>query len=442
MKVAFKTLGCKLNYSETSSISREFIKKGFQKVSFNEASDIYIINTCSVTQNADKEFKYLVNKVKKSNPDSSVVAIGCYAQLKPKKISNIPGVDLVIGADKKFDVLNYLNIDNKESKRIHSCEINSVDFFKSSFSLGERTRSFLKVQDGCDYKCTYCTIPLARGKSRSGEILKLVENAKYLVSNGIKEIVLTGVNIGDYGIFDAKSNKRESNFLELMTHFNKINDLERIRISSIEPNLLNDDIIEFVTNSKKFVNHFHIPLQSGSDKILKLMKRRYLSDLYKSRVNKIKDLMPYCCIGVDVIVGFPGETENDFKDTINFLENLDISYLHVFSYSDRDNTESNTFIDKLPAKIKSKRSKILRDLSLKKKKIFYKKNMNTVRPVLFESKNHDGYIFGYTDNYIRVKSVWSNELVDKIIDCKLIEIDDDLVVRVKTKTNVTKALHR
>ena len=442
MKVAFKTLGCKLNYSETSSISREFIKKGFQKVSFNEASDIYIINTCSVTQNADKEFKYLVNKVKKSNPDSSVVAIGCYAQLKPKKISNIPGVDLVIGADKKFDVLNYLNIDNNESKRIHSCEINSVDFFKSSFSLGERTRSFLKVQDGCDYKCTYCTIPLARGKSRSGEILKLVENAKYLVSKGIKEIVLTGVNIGDYGIFDAKSNKKETNFLELMTHFNKINDLERIRISSIEPNLLNDDIIEFVTNSKKFVNHFHIPLQSGSDKILKLMKRRYLSDLYKSRVNKIKDLMPYCCIGVDVIVGFPGETENDFKDTINFLENLDISYLHVFSYSDRDNTESNTFIDKLPAKIKSKRSKILRDLSLKKKKIFYKKNMNTVRPVLFESKNHDGYIFGYTDNYIRVKSVWSNELVDKIIDCKLIEIDDDLVVRVKTKTNVTKALHR
>ena len=442
MKVAFKTLGCKLNYSETSSISREFIKKGFQKVSFNEASDIYIINTCSVTQNADKEFKYLVNKVKKSNPDSSVVAIGCYAQLKPKKISNIPGVDLVIGADKKFDVLNYLNIDNEESKRIHSCEINSVDFFKSSFSLGERTRSFLKVQDGCDYKCTYCTIPLARGKSRSGEILKLVENAKYLVSNGIKEIVLTGVNIGDYGIFDAKSNKRESNFLELMTHFNKINDLERIRISSIEPNLLNDDIIEFVTNSKKFVNHFHIPLQSGSDKILKLMKRRYLTDLYKSRVNKIKDLMPHCCIGVDVIVGFPGETENDFKDTFNFLENLDISYLHVFSYSDRDNTESNTFIEKLPGKIKSERSKILRDLSLKKKKIFYKKNMNTVRPVLFESKNHDGYIFGYTDNYIRVKSVWSNELVDKIIDCKLIEIDDDLVVRVKTKTNVTKALHR
>ena len=350
MKVAFKTLGCKLNYSETSSISREFIKKGFQKVSFNEASDIYIINTCSVTQNADKEFKYLVNKVKKSNPDSSVVAIGCYAQLKPKKISNIPGVDLVIGADKKFDVLNYLNIDNKENNRIHSCEINSVDFFKSSFSLGERTRSFLKVQDGCDYKCTYCTIPLARGKSRSGEILKLVENAKYLVSNGIKEIVLTGVNIGDYGIFDAKSNKRESNFLELMTHFNKINDLERIRISSIEPNLLNDDIIEFVTNSKKFVNHFHIPLQSGSDKILKLMKRRYLTDLYKSRVNKIKDLMPQCCIGVDVIVGFPGETENDFKDTFNFLENLEISYFHVFSYSDRDNTESNTFIEKLPGK--------------------------------------------------------------------------------------------
>ena len=279
-------------------------------------------------------------------------------------------------------------------------------------------------------------------KSRSGEILKLVENAKYLVSNGIKEIVLTGVNIGDYGIFDVNSNKRESNFLELMTHFNKINDLERIRISSIEPNLLNDDIIDFVTNSKKFVNHFHIPLQSGSDKILKLMKRRYLTNLYESRINKIKDLMPNCCIGVDVIVGFPGETEKDFNETLNFLRKLDISYLHVFSYSDRDNTESNFIENKLPNYVKSERSKILRQLSLKKKRTFYEYNINSERPVLFESKNSDGYIYGYTDNYIRVKAIWSNELVDKIIDCKLEKIDDDLIVRAKALIKMPKVLHQ
>ncbi len=442
MKVAFKTLGCKLNYSETSSISREFVKKGFQKVSFNESSDIYIINTCSVTHNADKEFKYLVNKVKKKNPKSSVVAIGCYAQLKPKKISNISGVDLVVGADKKFDVLNYLNLDNKENSNVHSCEISSVDFFKSSFSMGERTRSFLKVQDGCDYKCTYCTIPLARGKSRSGQILQLVENAKYLVSNGIKEIVLTGVNIGDFGIFDINSSKKESNFFELIKHFNKIRNLSRLRISSIEPNLLGNEIIDFVFKSKKFVNHFHIPLQSGSDKILKLMKRRYLTSLYESRIKKIKELMPNCCIGVDVIVGFPGETDKDFNETFNFLRKLDISYLHVFSYSDRDNTESNLMENKVPNNLKSKRSKILRELSLEKKRVFYENNINSERPVLFESKNFDGYIFGYTDNYIRVKALWSKDLVDNVINCKLDYIDKDLVVKVKSKINVAKVLHQ
>ncbi len=441
MKVAFKTLGCKLNYSETSSISREFVKKGYEKVSFDDASDIYVINTCSVTQNADKEFKYLVNKVKRKNPNSSVIAIGCYAQLKPKKISEIPGVDLVLGADKKFDILNYLNLEDQDNNNIHSCEINSVDFFKSSYSLGDRTRSFLKVQDGCDYKCTYCTIPQARGKSRSGTISELLDNVKHLVASGVKEIVLTGVNIGDYGIFDTKTKKRETNFYELISNIDLIPDLDRVRISSIEPNLLSDEIIQFVQNSNSFVKHFHIPLQSGSDKILKLMKRRYLKDLYISRINKIKELMPDCCIGVDVIVGFPGETEEDFNETYEFLKALNISYLHVFSYSERDNTESLKINYKIPKKIRATRSQILRKLSNKKKKNFYKSNMNQIRPVLFESKNYDGYIYGYTDNYIRVKTLWSKNLVDNVVDCELINIDDEIIMNAKVYEKETIALH-
>ena len=442
MKVAFKTLGCKLNYSETSSISREFVKKGYEKVSFDDASDIYVINTCSVTQNADKEFKYLVNRVKRKNPNSSVVAIGCYAQLKPKKISEIPGVDLVLGADKKFDILNYLNLEDQENNNIHSCEINSVDFFKSSYSLGDRTRSFLKVQDGCDYKCTYCTIPQARGKSRSGTISEILDNVKHLVASGVKEIVLTGVNIGDYGIFDTKTKKRETNFYELISNIDLIPDLDRVRISSIEPNLLSDEIIQFVHNSNSFVKHFHIPLQSGSDKILKLMKRRYLKNLYISRINKIKELMPDCCIGVDVIVGFPGETEEEFNETYEFLKALNISYLHVFSYSERDNTESLKINHKIPKKIRAIRSQILRKLSDKKKMNFYKSNINQIRPVLFESKNYDGYIYGYTDNYIRVKTIWSKSLVDKIVECKLLELDNDLVVKAKSFQNESIALHQ
>ena len=442
MKVAFKTLGCKLNYSETSSISREFTKKGYLKVPFEESSDIYVINTCSVTQNADKEFKYLVNKVKRKNPDSSVVAIGCYAQLKPKEISNIQGVDLVLGADKKFDILSYINLDKKDNNNIHSCEINSVDFFKNSYSLGDRTRSFLKVQDGCDYKCTYCTIPRARGKSRSGKVSELIGNAKYLVSKGVKEIVLTGVNIGDYGIFDVKTKKRESSFLELISNINLISDLDRVRISSIEPNLLTDEIIQFVYLSNNFVRHFHIPLQSGSDKILKLMKRRYLRKLYETRVEKIKELMPDCCIGVDVIVGFPGETDDDFIETYNFLKNLDISYLHVFSYSERDNTASLHIKQKVPKKVRAQRSQILRKLSNEKKKFFYLSNLSQSRPVLFESKNNDGYIYGYTDNYIRVKTIWSKSLVDKIVECKLLELDNDLVVKAKSFQNESIALHQ
>ena len=441
MKVAFKTLGCKLNYSETSSISREFVKKGYEKVPFDDVSDIYVINTCSVTQNADKEFKYLVNKVKRKNPHSSVVAIGCYAQLKPKKISKIPGVDLVLGADKKFEILNYLNLENQDNNNIHSCEINSVDFFKSSYSLGDRTRSFLKVQDGCDYKCTYCTIPQARGKSRSGTIPELLDNIKYLVASGVKEIVLTGVNIGDYGIFDTKSKKRETNFHELISNIDIIPDLNRVRISSIEPNLLSDEIIQFVHNSNSFVEHFHIPLQSGSDKILMLMKRRYLKNLYISRINKIKELMPDCCIGVDVIVGFPGETEEDFNETYEFLKALNISYLHVFSYSERDNTESLKINHKVPKKTRVIRSQILRKLSDKKKMNFYKSNINQIRPVLFESKNYDGYIYGYTDNYIRVKTLWSKNLVDNVVDCELIKIDDGIIVNAKVYEKEAIALH-
>ena len=441
MKVAFKTLGCKLNYSETSSISREFVKKGYEKVSFDDASDIYVINTCSVTQNADKEFKYLVNKVKRKNPNSSVVAIGCYAQLKPKKISEIPGVDLVLGADKKFDILNYLNLEDQDNNNIHSCEINSVDFFKSSYSLGDRTRSFLKVQDGCDYKCTYCTIPQARGKSRSGTISEILDNVKHLVASGVKEIVLTGVNIGDYGIFDTKTKKRETNFYELISNIDLIPDLNRVRISSIEPNLLSDEIIQFVHNSNSFVKHFHIPLQSGSDKILKLMKRRYLKNLYISRINKIKELMPDCCIGVDVIVGFPGETEEDFNETYEFLKALNISYLHVFSYSERDNTESLKINHKIPKKIRAIRSQILRKLSEKKKMNFYKSNINQIRPVLFESKNYDGYIYGYTDNYVRVKTLWSKNLVDNVVDCELIKIDDGIIMNAKVYEKEAIALH-
>ena len=441
MKVAFKTLGCKLNYSETSSISREFVKKGYEKVSFDDASDIYVINTCSVTQNADKEFKYLVNKVKRKNPNSSVVAIGCYAQLKPKKISEIPGVDLVLGADKKFDILNYLNLEDQDNNNIHSCEINSVDFFKSSYSLGDRTRSFLKVQDGCDYKCTYCTIPQARGKSRSGTISEILDNVKHLVASGVKEIVLTGVNIGDYGIFDTKTKKRETNFYELISNIDLIPDLKRVRISSIEPNLLSDEIIQFVHYSNSFVKHFHIPLQSGSNKILKLMKRRYLKNLYLSRINKIKELMPDCCIGVDVIVGFPGETEEDFNETYEFLKALNISYLHVFSYSERDNTESLKINHKIPKKTRAIRSQILRKLSDKKKMNFYKSNINQIRPVLFESKNYDGYIYGYTDNYIRVKTLWSKNLVDNVVDCELIKIDDGIIMNAKVYEKETIALH-
>ena len=425
MKVAFKTLGCKLNFSETSTISREFTKNGYEKVDFNKKSDIYVINTCSVTQNADKEFKYLVNKTKKNNPNAYVVAIGCYAQLKPKEISSIDGVDLVLGADKKFDILNYLEFDKKISQNYHSCEISNVDKFKPSYSFGDRSRSFLKIQDGCDYQCSYCTIPLARGKSRSPSVNSVIDSIKVLIDKGVKEVVLTGVNIGDFGI-NENVKSRKNNFFDLLNQISKINDLKRLRISSIEPNLLNNDIIDLVSECEKILPHFHIPLQSGSDKILRLMKRRYMRNVYEKRFDYIKKRIPQACIGSDVIVGFPGEDELEFTETYNFLKSIDISYLHVFSYSERSNTKSVLIDNKVSKNLKNKRSKLLRELSNSKKLKFYKKNIKNYHNVLFENENKNGYIYGYTENYIRVKSLWSNSKKNKILNCYLEGIDSNL----------------
>ena len=424
MKVAFKTLGCKLNFSETSTISREFTKNGYEKVDFNKKSDIYVINTCSVTQNADKEFKYLVNKTKKNNPNAYVVAIGCYAQLKPKEISSIDGVDLVLGADKKFDILNYLEFDKKISQNYHSCEISNVDKFKPSYSFGDRSRSFLKIQDGCDYQCSYCTIPLARGKSRSPSVNSVIDSIKVLIDKGVQEVVLTGVNIGDFGI-NENVKSRKNNFFDLLNQISKINDLKRLRISSIEPNLLNNDIIDLVSECEKILPHFHIPLQSGSDKILRLMKRRYMRNVYETRFDYIKKRIPNACIGSDVIVGFPGEDELEFIETYNFLKSIDISYLHVFSYSERSNTKSVLIDNKVSKNLKNKRSKLLRELSNSKKLKFYKKNIKNYHNVLFENENKNGYIYGYTENYIRVKSLWSNSKQNKIVNCYLDSIDSD-----------------
>tara|TARA_B100001057_G_scaffold139448_1_gene139116 strand:+ start:1775 stop:3088 length:1314 start_codon:yes stop_codon:yes gene_type:complete len=424
MKVAFKTLGCKLNFSETSTISREFTKNGYEKVDFNKKSDIYVINTCSVTQNADKEFKYLINKTKKNNPNAYVVAIGCYAQLKPKEISSIDGVDLVLGADKKFDILNYLEFDKKISQNYHSCEISNIDKFKPSYSFGDRSRSFLKIQDGCDYQCSYCTIPLARGKSRSPSVNSVIDSIKVLIDKGVQEVVLTGVNIGDFGI-NENVKSRKNNFFDLLNQISKINDLKRLRISSIEPNLLNNDIIDLVGKCEKILPHFHIPLQSGSDKILRLMKRRYMRNVYEKRFDYIKKRIPNACIGSDVIVGFSGEDDLEFKETYDFLKSIDISYLHVFSYSERSNTTSVLINNKVSKNLKNKRSKLLRELSNSKKLEFYKKNIKNYHNVLFEKENKNGYIYGYTENYVRVKSLWSNSKQNKILNCYLDGIDSD-----------------
>ncbi|MEF3078824.1 tRNA (N(6)-L-threonylcarbamoyladenosine(37)-C(2))-methylthiotransferase MtaB [Winogradskyella poriferorum] len=429
-KVAFYTLGCKLNFSETSTIARSFNDEGFTRVDFNEEADIYVINTCSVTENADKRFKTIVKQAQKVNPDAFVAAIGCYAQLKPEELADVDGVDLVLGATEKFKITDYLNdLTKNDFGEVHSCEIEEADFYVGSYSIGDRTRAFLKVQDGCDYKCTYCTIPLARGISRSDTMDNVLKNAREISEQNIKEIVLTGVNIGDYGKGEFGNKKHEHTFLDLVTELDKVEGIERLRISSIEPNLLKNETIELVSQSRAFVPHFHVPLQSGSNDILKKMKRRYMRELYVDRVSKIKEVMPHACIGVDVIVGFPGETEEHFLETYNFLNELDISYLHVFTYSERDNTEAAAMDGVVPKNIRSKRSKMLRGLSAKKRRAFYEKQIGTKRTVLFEGENKEGYIHGFTENYVKVKAPWNPELVNTLHQVELTKIDEDGLVR-------------
>ncbi|WP_067037472.1 tRNA (N(6)-L-threonylcarbamoyladenosine(37)-C(2))-methylthiotransferase MtaB [Allomuricauda sp. CP2A] len=435
-KVAFYTLGCKLNFSETSTIARSFEKEDFERVDFTEKADIYVINTCSVTENADKRFKTIVKQAQKGNPDAFVAAVGCYAQLKPEELAAVDGVDLVLGATEKFKITDYLNdlldSDPERSRRVaqvHSCEIEEADFYVGSYAIGDRTRAFLKVQDGCDYKCTYCTIPLARGISRSDTLDNVLLNAKEIASKDIKEIVLTGVNIGDYGKGEFGNKRHEHTFLDLVKALDQIDGIHRLRISSIEPNLLKNETIDFVAQSNSFVPHFHIPLQSGSDEILKLMRRRYLSNLYVDRVKRIKETMPHACIGVDVIVGFPGETDEHFLETYHFLNELDISYLHVFTYSERDNTLAAEMDQVVPKKVRSKRSKMLRGLSAKKRRAFYESQLGTVRTVLFEGENKSGYIHGFTENYVKVKAPWNPELVNTLHQVELTGIDEDGLVR-------------
>ncbi len=429
-KVAFYTLGCKLNFSETSTIARSFVNEGFDRVDFSESADIYVINTCSVTENADKRFKTIVKQAQKANPDAFVAAVGCYAQLKPQELADVDGVDLVLGATEKFKITDYLNdLTKNDFGEVHSCEIEEADFYVGSYSIGDRTRAFLKVQDGCDYKCTYCTIPLARGISRSDTLNNVLKNAKEISEQNIKEIVLTGVNIGDYGRGEFGNKKHEHTFFELVQALDEVDGIERLRISSIEPNLLKNETIEFVSQSKTFVPHFHVPLQSGHNDILKLMKRRYLRELYVERVSKIKEVMPHACIGVDVIVGFPGETDAHFLETYNFLSSLDISYLHVFTYSERDNTMAASMESIVPKNVRSKRSKMLRGLSAKKRRAFYESQIGSSRTVLFESENKAGYVHGFTENYVKVKAPWNPELVNTLHQVNLNKIDDDGLVR-------------
>jgi len=425
-KVAFQTLGCKLNFSETSTIARSCEEDGYEKVAFKEHADIYVLNTCSVTENADKECKRLVRQVLKINPDAFVVIIGCFAQLKPNEIAKFEGVDLVLGATEKFKLSSYLNeLSKQEGTEVHSCEIVDADFFEGAYSIGDRTRAFLKVQDGCDYKCTYCTIPLARGISRSDKLENVLSNAKEISEKDIKEIVLTGVNIGDYGKGEFGNKKHEHTFLELVQELDKVAGISRLRISSIEPNLLKDETIDFVSNSSVFVPHFHIPLQSGSDELLKKMKRRYHTGLYKERVKRIKHKMPDACIGVDVIVGFPGETEEHFQETYTLLNELDISYLHVFTYSERANTQAAEMSHVIDKGVRHQRSKMLRILSAKKKRAFYEKNIGSNRTVLFEHENKMGYIQGFTENYVKVKVPYDPGFRNQILNVKLNDIDED-----------------
>ncbi|HKZ37757.1 MAG TPA: tRNA (N(6)-L-threonylcarbamoyladenosine(37)-C(2))-methylthiotransferase MtaB [Chryseolinea sp.] len=420
-KVAFYTLGCKLNYSETSTISRMFEQKGYKKVGFTDKPDIFIINTCSVTENADKKCHKIVREARSISPDAYVAIIGCYAQLKPAEIASIPGVDAVLGAAEKFRLVELLDgFVRKPTAEVFASDIDSANRFNTSFSLHDRTRTFLKVQDGCDYSCSFCTIPLARGSSRSDSILNIVETAHEIAQTEAREIVLTGVNTGDFGI---QNGKRVERFIDLIKALDEMDGIDRFRISSIEPNLLTDEIIGFVGRSKKFVPHFHIPLQSGSNKILKLMKRRYLRELYQDRVTKIKSLLPHACIGADVIVGFPGETHDDFLETYQFLNELNISYLHVFTYSERENTLASTFTDSVPRHHRADRSKMLHILSDKKRRKFYEENLNTQATVLFENDIEDGMIHGFTENYIRVTAKYDPMLVNELKCYKLISVN-------------------
>lgn len=429
--VAFYTLGCKLNFSETSTIARDFETQGYERKEFEEPADIYVINTCSVTENADKRFKSIVKKAQKLNKDAFTIAVGCYAQLKPEELAAVDGVDLVLGATEKFKITDYINQLSKDAPaQVHSCEIDEADFYVGSYSIGDRTRAFLKVQDGCDYKCTYCTIPLARGISRSDTLENVLENARTISQQGIKEIVLTGVNIGDYGKGEHGNKRHEHTFLDLVKALDTVHGIERLRISSIEPNLLKNETIQFVAQANAFVPHFHIPLQAGNNELLGKMKRRYNRELYADRVAAIKTQMPDCCIGVDVIVGFPGEQDAHFLDTYNFLSTLDISYLHVFTYSERDNTEAASMENVVPQNIRNKRSKMLRGLSVKKRRAFYESQLGKTKTVLWEAENKEGFINGFTENYVKVKTYWNPLLANKLQLVKLLEIDDDGTVRV------------
>ncbi len=424
-KIALHTLGCKLNFSETSAIGRVLVENGFQKVEFGEVADYYIINTCSVTQNADKETRQIVRSALRTNPDAKVIVVGCYAQLKPEEISNIPGVNMVLGANEKFKINEYIEqLENQEKPLVIAGDIDAVDFYSDAYSFGERTRSFLKVQDGCDYFCSFCTIPLARGKSRSGSIEQTMITARKVAQTGVKEVVLTGVNLGDFGKTSDGNGRTEENFFQLAQQLEKIEEVERWRISSIEPNLLTNDIISFVANSDKFMPHFHIPLQSGSDKILKLMRRKYLRKLYADRIAFIKSVMPHACIGVDVIVGFPGETQEQFLETYDFINGLDVSYLHVFTYSERANTRALNIKPIVPQADRKDRNKMLRILSEKKKHKFYSEHLNTERKALFESENDSGIMYGFTDNYIKVALPFNEQLINTIQTVSLDRISD------------------
>ena len=423
-KVAFYTLGCKLNFAESSSIARSLEPMGFVRSEFQDQPDLFVINTCSVTEQADKKCKKVVREAKKVNPNSTVVIIGCYAQLKPKEIAEIPGVDLVLGAAEKFNLIEHIaTLSKGDAAKICSCDIETVSGFNSSFSVNDRTRTFLKVQDGCDYSCSFCTIPKARGKSRSDSISNTMTTAKEVVKAGAREIVLTGVNIGDFG------NGTDESFYDLIQALDALTGVDRIRISSIEPNLLTNKIIEFCASSNKIMPHFHIPLQSGSNKILSLMRRRYNRELYEERIHKIKDLLPNACIGADVIVGFPGETDENFLETYNYLNDLDISYLHVFTYSERPNTEAVLMDGVVAKKVRAKRSKMLRGLSVKKRRAFYESQIGNSSTVLFESENKEGYIHGFTENYVKVKTPWNPDLVNTLQQISLTKIDEDGLVR-------------